>query len=82
MDGEDTTPASAKLTEAGDGVDCRRRTDHASTSLVRTADVGRIASGDSLSADVDGRPLGYGAEGTERFKARWALWPREQPGRP
>ena len=81
MDGEDTTPASAKLTEAGDGVDCRRRADP-SASLVRTAGVSRIASGDSLSADVDGRPLGYGAEGTERFKARWALWPRERPGRP
>ena len=52
------------------------------TSLARTADVGRIAIGDLLSADVDGRPLGYGAVGTERFKARWALWPRERPGRP
>ena len=52
------------------------------TSLARTADVGRIAIGDLLSADVDGRPFGHGAEETERSQARWAQWPRERPERP
>ena len=80
MNGEDTTPASAKLTEAGDGVGRRRRADHASTLLVRTADVGRIADGNLLSADLDDRPLDYASNGTVRSWARWALWPRERPG--
>ena len=57
MDGEDTAAASAKLTEAGDGVEGRRRADHASTSLVRRADVDVIANGDLWLADVGCRPF-------------------------
>ena len=82
MDGEDTAAASAKLTEAGDGVEGRRRADHASTSLVRRAKVDVIAKGDLWSADVDGRLFGYGAERTVRSQARWAQWPWERPERP